>query len=497
MYNFDKELELYSQEIEELLLCGLIRNNEYYDFIDFLKPEHFYFEQTEIIFDFISKKIKNNEKVNYILLKDFFECEIEKTFQDDYTVQDYVKMEENSKKKEKGLVYLNRICYKEVIIFVEEIKDYALKIRDFYKKRHLKEFLESSLIEVAKSKTSEHIIKDLNLNIDLLEDKTDNKYSIEPIQKIAKEKIEEIKDCLSKTDKTNENILKTGFLDFDGKFGGLDKKELVILAGRPSMGKSSLSLQIALNVASNGNNVIMFSVEMSKNQITNKAISNKSKVNSQKINRNKIFSEQLGKIKENFNKIPKTFYINDDSCLTCNMIEKNLKRFTRINKKIDLIVVDYLQLLSPNESKNKNFNLVQQIGLMTKQLKSIAKKFNCVVLLLSQLSRALEDRPNKRPVLRDLRDSGKIEEDADIVLFCYREYYYKERKLPVYEERRDKKIMTEEEFNRYKSGLDYIKYDFELIMAKNRNDGIGTVKLHFKPEYSQFTDIYGVNYYRK
>jgi len=254
----------------------------------------------------------------------------------------------------------------------------------------------------------------------------------------------------------------TGFIDLDYKMSGLHEGELIILAARPAMGKSALAINIATNVAAKTNKgVAIFSLEMPKEQIANRIISSEGLIDSNKIRSGLLEEEDWDKLSNAVGAmtgIP--LYIEDDATLTITDIRTRCRKL-HMEKGLGLIVIDYLQLISPLGKKNASRE--QEISEISRSLKILSKELSVPVIALSQLSRGVEKRDDKRPLLSDLRESGSIEQDADIVLFLYRDDYYNKDS--------ERKNIT------------------EVIIAKNRAGSIGTVDLAWLPSYTKFANL--------
>lgn len=265
----------------------------------------------------------------------------------------------------------------------------------------------------------------------------------------------------------------TGIADLDHKLGGLHKSDLVIVAGRPSMGKSGLALTMAFNAARAGKAVAMFSLEMSADQLANRALAHFARIDSHKMRNGRIQEsdfDALMKYQHKFSELP--FMIEDGAGQTVAQIRKACRRMKR--KGLDLIIIDYLQLIAP--ATTKQGNRVQEISEITWGLKCLAKDMAVPVVALSQLSRQVESREDKRPMLSDLRESGSIEQDADVVMFVYRDEYYLHRA--------GKPIPAE------------LENVAEVIISKQRHGPIGTVTCHFDHSSAWFSDLARVAPYR-
>ena len=287
--------------------------------------------------------------------------------------------------------------------------------------------------------------------------------------------------------------IATGLVDMDRMMGGLQPSDLIILAGRPGMGKTSLATNVAFNVAKayqgekqpdgsiktvNGGIVGFFSLEMSAEQLATRIIAEQSGVPSYKIRRGDIAEHDFYKITDvarEMQTIP--FYIDQTGGISIAQLVARARRLKR-QRGLDLLVVDYLQLLSGSSKKGEN--RVQELTEITTGLKALAKELNVPVIALSQLSRRVENRDDKRPQLSDLRESGSIEQDADVVLFVYREEYYLKMKEP--------KMGTEEHF-KWQTEMDRAHGRAEVIIGKQRHGPTGTIQLAFQADVTRFADL--------
>ena len=255
----------------------------------------------------------------------------------------------------------------------------------------------------------------------------------------------------------------SGFYDLDSFTQGFQKSELIILAGRPSMGKTALSLNIGLNVLKNSNlPVIFFSLEMSKEQLTYRLLTSESSIASMKLKTGNLYEEDWLKVNtiiKNLSLLP--LFIDDTPNISIQDIKTKIKKILFEQNQIGLIIIDYLQLMQ--YTKFNIENRTQELSYITRSLKNIAREFKVPVIALSQLSRNVETRINKRPILSDLRESGSIEQDADLVLMIYRESYY-----------------TVDTISSNEKNL------AELIIAKHRNGPVGVVELEFDSNYTKF-----------
>ncbi len=287
--------------------------------------------------------------------------------------------------------------------------------------------------------------------------------------------------------------LSTGLIDLDQKLGGLHSSDLLILAARPSMGKTSLAANIAFHVARNyawqpqpdgskktvnGGIVAFFSLEMSAEQLAMRLLGEVSGVSSDKLRKGEIDASEFGRVRDAAMEIQEApLHIDDTGGLSISKMAARSRRLKR-QTGLDLIVVDYLQLLTTGNSSGDN--RVQEVSQITQSLKALAKELQVPVLALSQLSRQVESRDDKRPQLSDLRESGSIEQDADVVMFIYREEYYKARTEP--REGSPEHLAWQED-------MDKIANVAEVIIGKQRHGPIGTIKLHFNANLTKFSNL--------
>lgn len=285
----------------------------------------------------------------------------------------------------------------------------------------------------------------------------------------------------------------TGLTDLDRMMGGLQSSDLVIVAGRPGMGKTALATNIAFNVARaysgerqpdgtikrlDGGIVGFFSLEMSAEQLATRIIAEQSGVASYKIRRGEIQEHEFSRIADAAREMERVpFYIDQTGGISIAQLTARARRLKR-QKGLDVLVVDYLQLLSGSSKKGEN--RVQELTEITTGLKALAKELACPVIALSQLSRQVEQRDDKRPQLSDLRESGSIEQDADVVIFVYREEYYLKNKEP--------KMGTEEYF-KWQTEMDQVHGRAEIIIGKQRHGPTGTVQLQFDAEVTRFSNL--------
>ncbi|WP_304154340.1 replicative DNA helicase [Megamonas hypermegale] len=287
---------------------------------------------------------------------------------------------------------------------------------------------------------------------------SDNDRIVEPVEVITKT-YQELEERCNRQQEGRLSGINTGFTKLNEMTGGLQKNNLIIIGARPAMGKTSFALTLALNVALQKIAVAIFSLEMSKEQLTERLISIHGEINSNRMRNGTLNSDELNYIVDACTKLAEIpLFINDTSNISISQLRTKVRKLKR-EKNIELIIIDYLQLMCGTKSKG-DFNRVQEISEISRELKLLAKELNITVIALSQLSRNVETRQSKKPMLSDLRESGAIEQDADIVAFLYRDEYYNEKT--------DDKRKT------------------ELIIAKHRSGDVGMIELKFKKQFCKF-----------
>jgi replicative DNA helicase len=289
--------------------------------------------------------------------------------------------------------------------------------------------------------------------------------------------------------------VSTGLVDLDRMIGGLHPSDLIVLAGRPSMGKSALAANIAFHVARNyaydilpdgtrktssGGVVAFYSLEMSADQLAARVLAEVSGVPSDRVRKGEIDASEFAQVREAAQEIAAApLYFDDTGGLSISKLTARARRLKR-QVGLDLIVIDYLQLVTGGEGSGRTDNRVQEVSMITQSLKALAKELSVPVIALSQLSRQVENREDKKPQLSDLRESGSIEQDADMVWFVYREAYYLGRAEP--REGTPEHLTWQEE-------MDKIHNVAEVIIGKQRHGPIGTVKLHFNADLTKFGNL--------
>lgn len=461
-------------EAEQALLGAILVNNEAMQHIgDQLRPEHFYEPLHGRIFEAIQKFNNKGLIANPVTLKHFFD--------QDEALSDIG-----------GGAYLTKLA--GLAVMVINISDYSQMIYDLALKRQLVAIGE----EVVNVAYEHQIDIPASAQIESAEQKLFN-LSVEGT---GDRGFRAIKHSLIGAIKQAEYAFKhdgvvgvsTGLIDLDKMLGGLQRSDLLILAGRPSMGKTALAVNIAYNAckyltqtakdkgldAKEGGSIGFFSLEMSAEQLCTRMLSSASKLNSSGIFKGTISSEEFAHLVRTSNEMAAMpFFIDDTPALSIAGLRTRARRLKRMHN-LKLLVVDYLQLLRGSNLKASD-GRVQEVSEITQGLKAIAKELDIPVVALSQLSRAVEQRPDKRPQLSDLRESGSIEQDADVVMFIYREEYYISREEPPMDKA--------DAYAKWQADMDRAMNIAEVIIAKHRNGPVGNVKLRFDGNLTQFDNL--------
>ncbi len=368
---------------------------------------------------------------------------------------------------------------------IKQAIDYAKIIHEMYVKRELI-FISDQISDEAKDekveKTGENIIEDAEKSLFDLAERGNFTQTFLKFNQAIDQTIE-MATLAMKSEKGIVGV-PTGLTDLDEKLGGLHKSDLIIIAGRPSMGKTALATNIAYYAAKNlqENNekgsVAFFSLEMSSEQLSTRILSEQARISSHEIRTGKATEETLNRyIETSRNIYDLPLYIDETPAIAISTLSNRARRIKRLFG-LNLIVVDYVQLMRTNT--NRLDGRVQEISEITQGLKALAKELNVPVVALSQLSRAVEQRDDKKPQLSDLRESGSIEQDADVVLFVYREEYYLEKKEPK---------QGSIEHAEWQSKMSDIHGQAELILGKHRHGSTGVVHVEFEGMYTKFKDL--------
>jgi replicative DNA helicase len=449
-------------EAEQSVIGSILVTNEIFDEINtIISNTNFYDPMHQKIFNAIESLIYKGMLANPITLKNYFENE-----KDDLDIPEYlVKITKFSTSVRQAIEY-SKIIYdmfvrRELIKISEQTIDNA-KINDL-------DTNGQNIIE-----NSERLLFDLA-------EKGSFNSSLVKFDDAMKQTIE----MASAAYKNEGGIVgvPTGLRDLDDKLGGLHQSDLIIIAGRPSMGKTSLATNLAFNAAQNiqdngkKSSVAFFSLEMSSEQLSTRILSEQAKIASNDIRRGRISDEQFDQFLEtskNISELP--LFIDETPAISIAAMSNRARRIKRLHG-LDLIVVDYIQLMKG--TFNNKDGRVQEISQITQGLKAIAKELGVPVVALSQLSRQVEQRDDHKPQLADLRESGSIEQDADVVMFVYREGYYLQRKEP-----REATV----EHAEWQAKMNEVAHLAEIIIGKQRHGPIGKVTLEFEERFTKFKD---------
>ena len=454
-------------EAEQALLGSILHNNYALEKVaDFLSADHFADRNNGKIFQAITRLVEQGKVADPITLKDFFE-------------------------KEQGLSEIGGVQYliqlADSVVSVGNVAHYGHLIYDLFLRRQLINIGEEMVVTAQ----GHNLEKDAGHQIEEAEQKL---FNLALAGAGSDSKAQSLHDSLVTALKIAEVAYKrdskvvgvtTGLRDMDKWMGGMHPSDLIIVAGRPSMGKTGFGATLAFNAAlarhknqNEGGVVAFFSLEMSADQIATRLLSQEARISSDKIRRGELSSTDFPKLIEANRRISEIpFYIDDTPALTVSSLRTKARRLKR-QQGLDMIVVDYLQLMRGNSSSSEN--RVQEISEITRGLKALAKELQVPVMALSQLSRAVEQRDDKRPQLSDLRESGSIEQDADVVIFIYREEYYEARKEPE---------AGTEKYGIWQERMEAIQNQADIIIAKQRHGPIGTVKLFFDARFTHFADL--------
>ena len=453
-------------EAEQALLGSILVNNDIIDEVSTLINSNIFYDPAHVkIFEIIESLNNKGMIANPITLKNFFE-------------------KDNMLNEVGGTEYLVKLT--RFSGSTKQAIDYAKLIHEMYLRRELvmvsDKLSSDTLTASSQEKNAEQIIEDTEKSLYQLAEKGTFSQSYLKFNKALDETIKMATLAMQ----SDQGIIgvPTGLTDLDEKLGGLHKSDLVILAGRPSMGKTALATNIAFNASQHilnreeKSSVAFFSLEMSSEQLSTRILSEQAKIKSDDIRRGKVTEEEINRYIEtsrNIYNLP--LYIDETPAITIAALSNRARRIKRLFG-LSLIVVDYIQLM--RSSSNKNEGRVQEISEITQGLKALAKELAIPVLALSQLSRAVEQRDDKQPQLADLRESGSIEQDADVVMFVYREAYYLERKQPK---------LGSIEHAEWQSKMNDVNGLADIILGKQRHGPTGTVKVEFEGIYTKFRDL--------
>ncbi len=452
-------------EAEQALLGSILVNNDIIDEIaNIINPTTFYDPAHTKIYEVIETLNNKGMIANPITLKNYFE-------------------KDNMLNEVGGTEYLVKLT--RFSSSTKQAIDYAKVIHEMYLRRELvliSDNLSSETLN-AKEQSAEKIIESTEKSLFDLAERGSFSQSFLKFNQALDQTIETATQAM-KSDKGIVGV-PTGLSDLDEKLGGLHKSDLVILAGRPGMGKTALATNIAYHAAKNimsrqeKSSIAFFSLEMSSEQLSTRILSEQAKIKSDDIRKGKVTEEEINRyIETSRNIYDLPLFIDETPAITIATLCNRARRIKRLFG-VSLIVVDYIQLMrAPSSSRNDN--RVQEVSEITQGLKALAKELKVPVLALSQLSRAVEQRDEKKPQLSDLRESGSIEQDADVVMFVYREAYYLENKQPK---------LGSIEHAEWQSKMNDVNGLADIILGKQRHGPTGVVKVEFEGIYTKFKDL--------
>lgn len=471
----EAQAQPHNIEAEQALLGALLVNNDVYDRVSSIMNESHFFDPVHgRIFEVAARRIQKNALASPVTLKAFLE--------DDPGLAELG-----------GPAYLARLAGAATSLIAS--RDYAQMIYDLAIRRDLIRIGE----DIAFNASHVDVESD---PAELIVDAEQNLYSLGEKGRVDKgfqSFLSAVTDAVNVANAAYKRDgglagVSTGLTDLDGKLGGLHPSDLLILAGRPSMGKTSLATNIAFNIAKkykkgirpdgtegavDGGVIGFFSLEMSAEQLAARILSEAAQVPSEQIRRGDMTEEEFRRFVEAAKDLEACpLYIDDTPALPISTLAARSRRLKRTHG-LDVIMVDYLQLLRPASSRSDG--RVQEISEITQGLKAIAKELAIPVVALSQLSRQVESREDKRPQLSDLRESGSIEQDADVVMFVFREEYYKEREKPG---EHDTEAMM-----KWQDEMQHLEGKAEVVIGKQRHGPIGTVDLAFEGKFTRFSDL--------
>jgi replicative DNA helicase len=466
----------HNMEAEQALLGAILVNNEaFYRISDFLEPKHFIEGIHQRIFELVGGLIRAGKLATPVTLKTFLPPDL-----------DIAGLTVNQ--------YLARLAAEATTIINAE--DYGRTVYDLSIRRDLimiGEDMVNLAYDAPVDATPQSHIEDAERK--LFELAETGRYET-GFQRFAQALTTAV-DMAAQAYQRDGNLsgLATGLTDLDSRMGGLQSSDLIILAGRPGMGKTALATNIAYNVAKawagevrpdghtatvNGGIIGFFSLEMSAEQLATRIIAEQTGIPSNKIRRgaiNETDFENIKNISIELQSLP--FYVDETGGLSIGQLAARARRLKR-QRGLDLLVIDYIQLLQ-GSSRRSSENRVQEITEITTRLKALAKELNVPILALSQLSRQVEAREDKRPQLSDLRESGSIEQDADVVMFVFREEYYHQMRKPTEANR--------EKFAEWLAEGERVQGKAEVIIGKQRHGPTGTVELQFDAEVTRFGNL--------
>ena len=455
-------------EAEQALLGSILVNNDIIDEVSTIVSSSIFYDPAHVkIYEVIESLNNKGMIANPITLKNFFE-------------------KDNMLNEVGGTEYLVKLT--RFSGSAKQAVDYAKIIHEMYLRRELVQISDKlssdTLNASSQEQNAESIIEGTEKSLFDLAERGSFTQSFLKFNEALDQTIQ-MATLAMKSDQGIVGV-PTGLTDLDEKLGGLHKSDLVILAGRPGMGKTALATNIAYHASQNllarqeKSSIAFFSLEMSSEQLSTRILSEQARIKSDDIRRGKVTESEINRYIEtsrNIYNLP--LYIDETPAITISTLSNRARRIKRLFG-LSLVVVDYIQLMRAPSSNNRSDNRVQEVSEITQGLKALAKELKVPVLALSQLSRAVESRDDKKPQLSDLRESGSIEQDADVVMFVYREAYYLENKQPK---------LGSIEHAEWQSKMNDVNGLADIILGKQRHGPTGTVKVEFEGIYTKFKDL--------
>ncbi|MGV2333184.1 MAG UNVERIFIED_CONTAM: replicative DNA helicase [Planctomycetaceae bacterium] len=459
----------YNIQAEQRLLGSILVNNEHLNKVsEFLRPEHFYEPVNQKIFSSINLIIDKGISATPVSLHNMFahDEQFKAIGGDEYLAKLAILATTIVNPYDYGKIIYDLSLRRDLIAISQDVITTAYDSGLDFPAVDQIEAAENKLFHLASEGVSEK--------------------GFLKIQDTIAASITSIDRAMKSTDHITG--ITTGLMDLDGKLSGFHNSDLLILAGRPSMGKTAFAVNLAINACRalqqrhKGDkkempSVGLFSLEMSSEQLSTRILSMYTHIDSSSLRSGRVNEQHYNELRNQANILSELpFFIDDTPALSISAIRTRARRLKR-KHNLGILFIDYLQLI--RGSGNSNDNRVQEISEITQGLKALAKELNIPIIALSQLSRAVEQRDDKRPMLSDLRESGSIEQDADIVMFIYREEYYLARRQPP---------VGTEKHAEWLETLNKVHNQAEIIIAKHRNGPVGTVQLFYDNRYSQFKD---------
>jgi replicative DNA helicase len=438
----------HSLESEQSVVGGLLLDNQAWDRIgDVIRAEDFYRYDHRVIFEHIAKLIDNSKPADVITV--------------------YESLQSSGKAEDVGgLAYLNTLATNTPS--AANIRRYAEIVRDRAVLRRLITISDDIATTALnpQGKDTKTILDEAESKIfKIAEDGARGAGGFQDLQPVLSKVVERIDELYHRDSTSDITGISTGFVDLDGKTSGLQPGDLIIVAGRPSMGKTAFSLNIGEHVAvEEGHAVAVFSMEMGATQLAMRLLGSVGRLDQHRLRTGRLTDEDWPRLTYAVEKMQNAqLFIDETPALSSMEVRARCRRLARQCGQLGLVIIDYLQLMG---SSSPGENRATEISEISRSLKGLAKELNCPVIALSQLNRSLEQRPNKRPVMSDLRESGAIEQDADVILFIYRDEVYNPDSPD--------------------------KGTAEIIIGKQRNGPIGTVRVTFLGQYTKFENYAGM-----